>query len=214
MSTDPLGPAQLNSLVRLIRQWQDVKIPELTPHPPLVCAHSSVGDLPEEFIGGRMISGGQPKSEPSSNMDIHKLPEHRKDEKHKPIGKAPCHLEVSEAIIESRKVMPDGVVKGPIQFTVGISSGEHIMIDEMAKLEACRLLSLDVDKWGAWTSYDDVSGDRLDPALVHAAGDLEIEYPQDDEHVRHREQEGDEEVRPGAHQGTLVGCQQRIFGDF
>ena len=39
-------------------------------------------------------------------------------------------------------------LQGPIQFTVGVNSGEKIMIDEMAKLEACRLLSLDVDKWG------------------------------------------------------------------
>ena len=50
------------------------------------------------------------------------------------------------------------------------------MIDEMAKLESCRLLSLDVGKWGAWTCYDDVSGDRLDPALAQAARELEMEY--------------------------------------
>ena len=98
--------------------------------------------------------------------------------RHEPTGTAPCHLEVSEAIIESRKVMPDDVVKGPNQFTIGINSGGKIMIDEMAKLETWRLFSLDVDTWGAWTCYDDVSGDRLVPALVQAARDLEIEYLQ------------------------------------
>ena len=48
------------------------------------------------------------------------------------------------------------------------------MIDEMAKLEQCRLQSGDADKWGAWTCYDDVSGGGLDPALVQAACALEI----------------------------------------
>ena len=87
-----------------------------------------------ELIGGRTTSGGKPEVEPSGDLDIHELPEHWKDEKHEPTGTAPCHLEVSEAIIESRKIVPDDIVQGPIQFTVGANSGEKIMIDEMAKL--------------------------------------------------------------------------------
>ena len=149
VATDPFGRAPLSSLVRRLRQWQDAKKPEATPSP--VFAHASVGALLGELIGGRMISRGTPEAELSGDIDIHELPEHWKDEKHEPTVTAPCHLEVSEAIIESRKVMPDDVVKGPIQLTVSINSGENIMIDEMAKLETCRLLSLDVDKWGAWT---------------------------------------------------------------
>ena len=176
MSTDPLGHAQFSSLVKQLRQWQDNKIPEAAPSP--VFAHSSVGALLGELIGGRTISGGKPEVESSGDLDIHELPEHWKDEKHEPTGTAPCHLEVSEAIIESRKIVPDDIVQGPIQFTVGTNSGEKIMIDEMAKLEACRLLSLDVDvdKWGAWTCYDDVSGDQLDRALFQAARELAIDF--------------------------------------
>ena len=41
VSTDPLGHAQLSSLVKQLRQWQDDKIPEAVPSP--VFAHSSVG---------------------------------------------------------------------------------------------------------------------------------------------------------------------------
>ena len=174
VSTDPLGRAQLSSLVRQLRQWQDDRIPEVAPSP--VFALSSVGALLRELIGGRTISGGKPEVESSGDLDIHELPEHWKDEQHKPTGTAPCHLEVSEAIIESRKIVPDDIVQGPIPFTVGDTSGQKIMIDEMAKLEACRLLSLDIDKWSAWTCYDDVSGDRIDPALVQAARELEIDY--------------------------------------
>ena len=50
------------------------------------------------------------------------------------------------------------------------------MVDEMAKLESRRLFSLDVDKWGSCTCYDDVSGDPLVPALVQEARALEIDY--------------------------------------
>ena len=139
VSAAPLGLAQLRSFVRQIRQWQDGRIPEVTPSPSF--AHSSVGAALGELIGGRMISGGQPEVEPSGDIDIHELPEHWKDEKHDPTGTAPCHREASEAIIESRKVMPEDVVQGPIQFTVGINSGEKIMINEMAKLEVCRFAS-------------------------------------------------------------------------
>ena len=46
----------------------------------------------------------------------------------------------------------------------------------MLKLESCRLMSLDVDKWEALACYDDMTGDALDPALVQAARALEVEY--------------------------------------
>ena len=57
-----------------------------------------------------------------------------------------CHLEVNDAIIESRNVPPDDIIKQPILSTVCINSGASIMVDEMVKLESCRLLSSDVHK--------------------------------------------------------------------
>ena len=46
----------------------------------------------------------------------------------------------------------------------------------MQKIERARILSLDMDKWGKLACYDDFSGDSLDPALVEAARELEVEY--------------------------------------
>ena len=45
----------------------------------------------------------------------------------------------------------------------------------MLKLDSCRLVSLDVDKWGALARYDDMTGDSFDSALVQAARALEVE---------------------------------------
>ena len=43
------------------------------------------------------------------------------------------------------------------------------------KLDSCRLMSLDVDKWGSLACYDDMTGYSLDPALVQAARALKVE---------------------------------------
>ena len=98
---------------------------------------------------------------------------------------------------------------------VGANSGEKIMIDEMAKLEACRLLSLDVDKWGAWTCYDDVGGDLLDPALFQATRELEIDCLKK---MNVYDIVSRKEVKKSGRgklikKRALVGCQQRRFGD-
>ena len=104
------------------------------------------------------------------DVNVRELPELWKDEEDDELtGTAPCHLEVDEPTNESHRVLPDDTTKGPIHFTVGLNSRAQIMVGEMAKLESRRLLSLDVDKWGTWTCYDDVSGDSLDPALVEIA---------------------------------------------
>jgi hypothetical protein len=87
-----------------------------------------------------------------------------------------AHLEISEAVIASRQVLQADLVDGPIQFTVGPNVGVQILTTEMSRLEGCRLLSLDMDKWGKVTCYDDTSGDALDPKLVQEARMLEVEY--------------------------------------
>ena len=87
-----------------------------------------------------------------------------------------AHLEITEAVIASRQVLQTDLVDGPIQFTVGPNVGVQILNTEMSRLEGCRLLSLDMDKWGTITCYDDTSGDALDPKLVQEARMLEVEY--------------------------------------
>ena len=62
----------------------------------------------------------------------------------------------------------------PIEFVIGENTGAAILEAEMAKLDACRILSLDVDKWGRTTCYDDMSGDVLSPELVAEARKLEV----------------------------------------
>ena len=68
------------------------------------------------------------------------------------------------------------MVDGPVQFTVGASTGAQFLENEMARIEGCRLLSLDMDKWGKITCYDDTSADILGPELVREARALEVEY--------------------------------------
>ena len=87
-----------------------------------------------------------------------------------------AHLEIAEAVIASRQVLHSDLVDGPIQFTVGPNVGVEILNTEMSRLEGCRLLSLDMDKWGKLTCYDDTSGDALDSKLVQEARMLEVEY--------------------------------------
>ena len=88
-----------------------------------------------------------------------------------------AHLEIEKAIIASRQVLRAYLVDGPIQFTGGPNTGAQILESEMSCLEGCRLLSLDMDKLGRVTCYDDTSGDVLDPKLVQEARMLELEYP-------------------------------------
>ena len=113
---------------------------------------------------------------PQAEMDIHSIPEHWKDEKHEVDGTAMAHLEIAEAVIASRRVLQSDLVDGPIQFTVGPNIGAQTLKTEMARLDGCRLLSLDMDKWGRIACYDDTSGDVLDPKLVQEARMLEVEY--------------------------------------
>ena len=86
------------------------------------------------------------------------------------------HLEIGEAIIASRRVLQAELVDGPIQFTVSVDTGARFLESEMTRIEGCKLLSLDIDKWGKTTCYDDTSGDALDPKLVQKARALEVEY--------------------------------------
>ena len=58
---------------------------------------------------------------------------------------------------------------------MGPNVGVQILSTEMSRVEGCRLLSLDMDKWGKVTCYDDTSGDALDPKLVQEARMLEVE---------------------------------------
>ena len=99
---------------------------------------------------------------------------HWVDEKHEPAGTSIEHVEVSKEAIASRKLLPEEIVQGPIQFVVGNNNGAQVLEDEVLKLESCRLVSLDVDKWGAVACYDDMTGDSLDPALVQVARALEV----------------------------------------
>ena len=62
---------------------------------------------------GEVNSGPRPDAQQDSSvgdMDIHECPEHWKDKKREPTGTSPCHLEVDEAIIASRKLLPDDVI--------------------------------------------------------------------------------------------------------
>ena len=60
----------------------------------------------------------------------------------------------------------DEILKGPIQFKVGENVGSKLLEPEMPKIMPGTLLSLNVDKWGATTCYDDMSGDVLKSELV------------------------------------------------
>ena len=63
---------------------------------------------------------------------------------------------------------------GPIEFVIGEKTGAAMLEIEVAKLEACWILSLDVDKWGRTTCYDDMTGAVLMPELVAEARKLEV----------------------------------------
>ena len=124
-------------------------------------ASPSVGNLFGGADGGRTISESQatgPRSEtPQAEVDIHNVPELRKHEKHEANGTSMAHLEVEEASIASRQVLRVDLVDGPIQFTVGPNAGAQLLESEMSRPEGCRLLSLDTDRWGKVTCYDDTS---------------------------------------------------------
>ena len=68
------------------------------------------------------------------------------------------------------------MIRGPTEFIIGEKTGTAILEDEMAKLDACRILSFDVDKWGRSTCYDDMTGDVLSPELAAEARKLEVKY--------------------------------------
>ena len=94
-----------------------------------------------------MISEDGPSSADAPQLDdIQNLPNHWKDTKHEPSGSAFAHLQVEAAIAAARPLPPEDVIRGPFEFTIGENTGTVIPETEMAKLEACRILSLDVDK--------------------------------------------------------------------
>ena len=68
------------------------------------------------------------------------------------------------------------LIDGPVHFTVGANTGAQLLENEMTRLEGCRRLSLDMDKWGKIMCYDDTSGDIPDPKLVQEARALKVEY--------------------------------------
>ena len=104
------------------------------------------------------------------------MPEHWTDKKHEPPGTEHAHLEVDEGVVASRALAQAEIISGPIQFTVGENIGSRMLEEEMHKIDNKRLLSIEIDKWGVTTCYDDMSGDMLDPALVEKARQLEVEY--------------------------------------
>ena len=55
-------------------------------------------------------------------------------------------------------MLQSGLVDGPVQFTSGVNVEARLLETEMTRLEGCRLLSLDMDKWGKLTCYDDMIG--------------------------------------------------------
>ena len=102
------------------------------------------------------------------------MPSHWKDTKHELFGIAFAHLDVDAAIAAARPLLPKDVIRGPIEFVIGENTGAAILETGMSKLDACKIISLDVDKWGRTTCYDDTSGDLLSPKLVAEARKLEV----------------------------------------
>ena len=142
-----------------------------------VLAHLPVGVLLDGLIDGRTISeDGLFSAAATQPDDIQNLPSHWKDTKHEPSGTAFAHLEVDAAIAAARPLLPEDVIRRPIEFLIGENTGAAILETEMAKLDACRILSIDVDKWGRTTCYDDMSGDVLSPELVAEARKLDFKY--------------------------------------
>ena len=109
-------------------------------------------------------------------MDIHNLPEHWTDTKHEPDGTSFEHLEVDSKVIESRYLPPEDVLEWPIQFVTGENVWNKLLVEEMSKIGPGTVFSLDVDRWGDTSCYDDVSGDVLKVELVREARALEVEY--------------------------------------
>ena len=172
-----IGAKQLKSLIATVRTWdQEEKSTCAGQHGSDTGLAPVTDEAAEAQEDDQHHQGSGPSRNPTSDnegdIDVHNLPEHWTDEKHEPCGTAMAHLEVSEAVIASRPLRDQDVIRGPIQFTVGANTGAEMLEDAMIKLDSCRLLSLDIDKWGSTACYDDVSGDVLDPALVQAARDL------------------------------------------
>ena len=120
----------LMTFVQSMRSWQK---PNAEPGVSLspVLASPPVGVLLGGETGGRMISeihstGPKPEA-PSAELDIHSLPEHWKDDTHEATGTEVAHLEIAEAVIASRQVLPSDLVDGPIHFTVGPNVGAQIL---------------------------------------------------------------------------------------
>ena len=104
------------------------------------------GEIGSQTISEIYLAGPKPEA-PEAGIDIHNIPEHWKDEKHEETCAAMAHLEIDEATMASRQVLQANLVDGPIQFTVGPNIGVQILGNEMSRLEGCRLLSFDMDKW-------------------------------------------------------------------
>jgi hypothetical protein len=149
-----MAKTALMAFVQTMRRWQELSVePGMGLSP--VFAPPSVGVLLGGEIGGRTISeiypaGPKPEA-PEAGIDIHNTPDHWKDGNHEEAGTAMSHLEIDEATIASRQVLQSDLVDGPIQFTAGPNIGVQILGNEMSRLEGCRLLSLDMDKWGKIT---------------------------------------------------------------
>ena len=79
--------------------------------------------------------GGPRLETHKAGVDIHNLPEHRRDEKHKPNGTSMGHLEIGEASIASRRVFQADLVDGPIQSTVGVNVVAQLFESEMTCIE-------------------------------------------------------------------------------
>ena len=111
-----------------------------------VLAHPPVGVLLVGLIGGRMISDdGLSNAVVTQPDDIHNLLSHWKDTKPEPSGIAFAHLEVPASIAAAR---PEDMIRRPMECIIGENTGAAILESEMAKLDACRMI----------TCYDDRDG--------------------------------------------------------
>ena len=51
-------------------------------------------------------------------------------------------IEVSEEAVASRDLLPEDVVRGPMQFTIGANDEGQVLTDDMLKLESCNVFPI------------------------------------------------------------------------
>ena len=182
-----MNVGQLKSMIASIRKWHAEDYVSSVVGPSgsgsgLARATDDGSLAPENDQDGtdqshcRNPSVGGGKMEPP--VDIHNIPSHWQDDKHEPDGKDFWHIAVEPKVISANPLTPEQIIQGPLQFTTGVNIGAITLEEQMGEIEnrILRLGSLTTDQWGKFTCRDDVSGDIIDPTLVQAARELEVEY--------------------------------------